>query len=208
MTTSRSVRVVRWVEPSGRLRSRPESAAVWSWHVPKSAPWLVGRGGDEPHWVSIVVLWRRPRSPARHVTLRISAGTQHRGRPIAMEEWPAQGCIHVVAIKRCVDGSGVTSTTSCAAERLPSRAVRYVSFANTRAPSFSIIVDQDGHQTDVCSLSVPTHALIVVTPLSSPLGSSHHQRITSPLRSTLSARAPTARNPRIVDPYAGYDAQT
>ena len=72
VTTAQSGRVVRWVEPSGRLRSRPESAAVWSWHVPKSAPghvpksapWLVGRGGNEPHWVpSIVVLWwGRPRT--------------------------------------------------------------------------------------------------------------------------------------------------
>ena len=154
VTTSRSVRVVRWVEPSGRLRSRPESAAVWSWHVPKSAPWLVGRGGDEPHWVSIVLLCECIGGCPRHVTLRISAGTQHRGRPIAMAEWPAQGCIHVVAIKRCVDGSGVTSTTSCAAERLPSRAVRYVSFANTRAPSFSVVVDQDDHRTDVYSSRV------------------------------------------------------
>ena len=45
VTTAQSGRVVRWVGPSGRLRSRPESAAVWSWHVPKSAPWLVGRRG-------------------------------------------------------------------------------------------------------------------------------------------------------------------
>ena len=100
VTTAQSGRVVRWVEPSGRLRSRPESAAVWSWHVPKSAPWLVGRGGNEPHWVSIVVLWEWPRSCPRHVTLRIFAGKQHRGGQFAMAERPAQGCIHVASIKR------------------------------------------------------------------------------------------------------------
>jgi hypothetical protein len=100
VTTAQSGRVVRWVEPSGRLRSRPESAAVWSWHVPKSAPWLVGRGGNEPHWVSIVVLWEWPRSCPRHVTLRIFAGRQHRGGHFAMAARPAQGCIHVVSIKR------------------------------------------------------------------------------------------------------------
>ena len=32
VTTARSGRVVRWVEPSGRLRSRLESAVVWSCH--------------------------------------------------------------------------------------------------------------------------------------------------------------------------------
>ena len=94
VTTAQSGRVVRWVEPSGRLRSRPESAAVWSWHVPKSAPWLVGRGGNEHHWVSIVVPWEWPRSCPRHVTLRIFTGKQHRGGQFAMAERPAQGCIH------------------------------------------------------------------------------------------------------------------
>ena len=100
VTTAQSGRVVRWVEPSGRLRSRPESAAVWSWHVPKSAPWLVGRGRNEPHWLSIVVLCEWPRSCPRHVTLRIFAGKQHRGGQFAMAERPAQGCIHVASIKR------------------------------------------------------------------------------------------------------------
>lgn len=100
------------------------------------------------------------------------------GRPVAIASLPTQGCIHVVAIKRCADCSGVTRTTSCAAERLPSRAVRYVSFANTRAPSFSIVVDQDDHRADVYSSRVHDSRMFM-TPLSSSLlGSSHAQRIT------------------------------
>ena len=98
VTTARPGRVVRWVAPSGRLRSRPESAAVWSWHVPKSAPWLVGRAGCQPHWVSIVVLWRRPRSPARHATLGICTGKQPDGGRLTMAGRPtAQGLTHVVS---------------------------------------------------------------------------------------------------------------
>ena len=97
---------------------------------------------------------------------------------MAIASLPTQGCIHVVAIKRCADCSGVTRTTSCAAERLPSRAVRYVSFANTRAPSFSIVVDQDDHRADVYSSRVHDSRMFM-TPLSSSLlGSSHAQRIT------------------------------
>ena len=52
VTTAQSGRVVRWtVGGAFRATAAPtrERPAVWSWHVPKSAPWLVGRGGNEPH---------------------------------------------------------------------------------------------------------------------------------------------------------------
>ena len=57
-------------------------------------------GGASAVAPSIVVLWRRSTSPARHATVRIFAGRQHRGGHFAMAARPAQGCIHVVSIKR------------------------------------------------------------------------------------------------------------
>ena len=102
VTTARSGRVVRWVEPSGRLRSRPESAAGVV--VPRCRSRLRGSSdgvGMSPTGVSRS--WcsgEWPRSCPRHVTLRIFAGKQHRGGQFAMAERPAQGCIHVASIKR------------------------------------------------------------------------------------------------------------